>query len=379
MLKIKEYRQRQLRSELDQRRKLKLQLKKENKLFCKKCGLNEGQNWRGFPINISLKLGVNKPLCPNCMQGWRRNYNREAPEHTKPTDRDESKGIGGPKPASYTWDPDLAYMDEISQFSSLISYRQIKHSNAISYRQSDFQDFIKEDNLEGYDLTHISDNPAIKDTILEAARDFYEEIEGEFEFYQGFDEAVSDWDDGPGYASISDGGYEVAGYSMLSSYVGGGFRTGNEKLNEAIDAAESESYETALNQFKEEYEEEIKGIPEDKLNYHDLYDMGKGDLAESLSETEHDAQDELISVKFRVGFKSPKRMAENHSSPDGKEYPGVYLFFDIDGPNNYNDWWDESYIFKSLSELKSILNSRFKVFKDKYIERKEISSRRIGI
>lgn len=53
-----------------------------------------------------------------------------------------------------------------------------------------------------------------------------------------------------------------------------------------VDKEIEEGYESALAAFKEDKAEFLLGVPDEKINYGDLYELGHPDLAEELSEYE---------------------------------------------------------------------------------------------
>lgn len=77
------------------------------------------------------------------------------------------------------------------------------------------------------------------------------------------------------------GGFDKWAWTDLMAFHGGGYSAGSE-MDERINQCLAD----ALEQFKSDKAEELKDIPEDKINYHDLYDMDRSDLAEELSEYE---------------------------------------------------------------------------------------------
>jgi hypothetical protein len=81
-----------------------------------------------------------------------------------------------------------------------------------------------------------------------------------------------------------------------------------EKAQTAVNKSYEENVKFALEEFKSKYAGKIKDIPKDKLNYHDLYELDKGDLAEKLSRLEDESNgDEQSSIMFQVlcMFNSP--------------------------------------------------------------------------
>ena len=61
-------------------------------------------------------------------------------------------------------------------------------------------------------------------------------------------------------------------------------------------ATPDDAYEYAKERFIEDNEELVEEIGEDKVNYHDLYELGMGEKAEELSEMEMDMGDDSIMM-----------------------------------------------------------------------------------
>lgn len=80
------------------------------------------------------------------------------------------------------------------------------------------------------------------------------------------------------------GGFDLEYLSQVSSCVGSG--CGPDLA--AIDKSADWAYGAALEWFKETKADEIQGLPDDKLNYHDLCELGRSDLAEWLAESEYE-------------------------------------------------------------------------------------------
>lgn len=83
------------------------------------------------------------------------------------------------------------------------------------------------------------------------------------------------------------GGMSIYSYRTLRDFQ---FDSCVIKLDKAVQKAVEDAIEydqkLTLEAFKEENPEEVKGIPDDKLNYHDLYELDKGSLAEALDQAE---------------------------------------------------------------------------------------------
>jgi len=61
-----------------------------------------------------------------------------------------------------------------------------------------------------------------------------------------------------------------------------------------IERSEQKAYTEAKLWLKENYASELADVPDEKINYHELCELGKGKLAEELSEAETEWMDETV-------------------------------------------------------------------------------------
>jgi hypothetical protein len=149
--------------------------------------------------------------------------------------------------------------------------------------------------------------PELDEKIWEAVSDEWEDVSRKYELFGGTDGEEGHIEEiehksRSGFISHNDGGYQGNGFTTIGYMVGSGIQ-GNlpDKAETEIQKFYDMGLEQALEQFKEEYKDEIKDIPEDKLNYHDLYEIGKGNLAEKLSELESENNtDDQSTVMFSL-------------------------------------------------------------------------------
>lgn len=134
----------------------------------------------------------------------------------------------------------------------------------------------------------IENHPELAEKLKEAMEDVGRDIDRKYET-DGQIEEVEHMSR-PGFASTSDGGYSFTAFAPLMNLIGSG-SVGHlpDKAEEQVNKMYDYGLELAQEQFIEEYKEELKDIPKDKINYHDLYELKRGDLAEKLSEMEHEA------------------------------------------------------------------------------------------
>lgn len=146
------------------------------------------------------------------------------------------------------------------------------------------EESITERHGSGLEETHPEWDKAVKELVEK----YSEEIKDEYELYsfevEGIERKSRD-----GFISYNDGGYRGRGFAEISQLIGSGQISGlPDKAEEAIEKQYEHGVEIAQKQFIDDNKEALKGIPADKINYHDLYDMKKSDLAEKLSELENE-------------------------------------------------------------------------------------------
>ena len=99
-----------------------------------------------------------------------------------------------------------------------------------------------------------------------------------------------------GFIPFTNGGFDLMVPTDLMTMWGSGSGPSNEKINDYLQGVIESSQQDALESFVEEnksiFEElfpdvDMDNPTDDPINYHILYDMGQGDLAEKLSEHEH--------------------------------------------------------------------------------------------
>lgn len=103
--------------------------------------------------------------------------------------------------------------------------------------------------------------------------------------------------------SHNKGGLTYRNFATLSDYHFGGYGCAHEKANKELERLAEYSIDCAMESFKEQYKDELQGIDDNLINYNDLYDMGKGNLAERLSELETESlTDENSTVMHEFRF-----------------------------------------------------------------------------
>lgn len=105
--------------------------------------------------------------------------------------------------------------------------------------------------------------------------------------------------DGFSASSFNCGGYEVTAFTFVNSVIGSGTWFRSKKANAEIERQYSETCKYAAETLIEEHPE-LKGT---EVNYNALYEAGKSDLAEKLSELEQDPDgNDSIMLQIRIMY-----------------------------------------------------------------------------
>lgn len=149
----------------------------------------------------------------------------------------------------------------------------------------------------------LDENQQLNQLVRNAVESVFNAIDENFETYsKRIDEVECRSRDG--FISSNDGGWSAHSFIDLGSVV---HERGFPKLNEAIqtklNSIHEQGLKDALEDFISHHKDELKAlkVPKKKINYRDLCDLNRGDLAEDLSETERlYTSDENSSVMFQL-------------------------------------------------------------------------------
>jgi hypothetical protein len=129
-----------------------------------------------------------------------------------------------------------------------------------------------------------------------------------------------------GFIPFTNGGFDLTLPTDLHYVYGSGNGPANKKVSDEIDKVIEQSLQDALEAFCEKNSEklgfyflidQIKNPNADVINYHSLYDMEQGKLAEELSEyeTEYMSEGSTFFYQFRVMYFAADN-ARNESGDD---------------------------------------------------------------
>jgi len=224
-------------------------------------------------------------------------------------------------------------------------------------KKSDIADFVTTDSMQGADLSHISNFEPLDLVVKDAVEKGYDKLDNAYELYpvthdEGDTKAERLMESGEGFHAFHSGGWRSRGFTTVDMMSGSGYAFKNPKLEKAFQDALTEGYAEAKQNFMSEHGEQLADVPPDKINYHDLYEMDKGELAESLSEEESNSLGQYeIGIEVRVRYHAPD---STHKQIRDKN-PEIEVYIEVEGIGG--DSWHEDISFTSLSELKTKLNA----------------------
>lgn len=189
---------------------------------------------------------------------------------------------------------------------------------------------------------------AIKEAMLETA-----DLSGHYwESWQDAEEMLDDiaHEHYSGFIPFTNGGWRAMVPLNLADLVskGAGW-PGHYGIAQKLDAAEAYSYECALESFEMMCADDLEGIPRDKWNYSELYELGRGDLAETLSECEHENLQSVFWIEYRAIYYA----ADNPRNETGRDevyfYAGVNLDFEYGRDSGLIACYEETLSVADLS------------------------------
>jgi len=189
--------------------------------------------------------------------------------------------------------------------------------------------------------------------VSSAVEDAVEDVESSYEAYTT--NTLEPGGRGFRFGSGSDGGVGGEAITTLGHMSGSGGWPNNSKLNGPLLKAESDAYDYAKDEWMRANKAFLaeNGIPQDKVNYHDLHELGFSSEAEDLSEYEMEAQnDETITFRLGAFYYGPDNSREGRK---GEENMYVFALVDFDGhflPGRLITTFETTFAFKDLRDLK---------------------------
>lgn len=132
----------------------------------------------------------------------------------------------------------------------------------------------------------LDEDKELSDKIKSAVENAFETISTKYELY-AVDTRELECRSRDGFITHNDGGWEAIGFTDLSMLSSTGRLYGlPEKARDSLEKLYNQAMDEAKKEFIKKHKADLEGIEEDKINYHDLCEMGQSTLAEELSEYE---------------------------------------------------------------------------------------------
>ena len=163
-----------------------------------------------------------------------------------------------------------------------------------------------------------------------------------------------------GFIPFIDGGFNISRTVYLDYLTGSGCRLGVKDFDNAVENMSADAYEEAKKEFMEKHPE----ISEGMANYHDLYNAGKGDLAEELSMLESDFNDGFAYLEFTVHYYDKGNSKSDMSDRDSLYVCCAYNFVEY-GRNKYAKViFQRTISAKSIKTLKKLAEKAHGLFEN---------------
>jgi len=174
----------------------------------------------------------------------------------------------------------------------------------------------------------------VDEQLDEMFEELYSQTETEFEVEPNVTEIEHKSRDG--FFPFTDGGVQLVATINLAHLHGAGKDFVNEEVRNELEKVLDNCYRDSREQFiannrehlSQMFTDELLDSNSDKINYHSLYDLKAGELAEELSETEYEWMSTALFVEHRVQFYT----ADNFRNETGQDeicfLSGVNLDFE---------------------------------------------------
>lgn len=174
----------------------------------------------------------------------------------------------------------------------------------------------------------------LDESLGNAFGEITESVESDFEVEGNITEICHKSYDG--FIPFTNGGVEFTAPIGLDYAAGTGNIPNNKEVADELERATTYGYTLARQQLIENNREALNQIftkkeldeNSDNVNYHSLYELDHGDLAEELSESESECNSETFFIQHRAMFFS----ADNSRNETGKDeiyfYSGVNTDYD---------------------------------------------------
>ena len=202
----------------------------------------------------------------------------------------------------------------------------------------------------GGDVKDFSYEEDILPILKESIDDGVDEIDDYENVYNAEGEEI-EYKGRPGFIPYTDGGYEKKWFEYISILNGSGTSLPTKVLDDEMERQVGNAYEYAKERFIEDNEELVEEIGEDKVNYHDLYELGMGEKAEELSEMEMDMGDDSIMMSVKAFYYKPSNSRAENNQHTITLIGDVNLESPYHRVGNLDDYKEITFTFNSKEEL----------------------------
>jgi len=232
----------------------------------------------------------------------------------------------------------------------------------IRRRVENLQDIKK----KGWNLDRLENYPPMDNFVEGQMREMYDYLEGLSEWHNTREEETLTRapESGPGFYATQQGGWVISLYNDVSTYMSSGNFPYNGQISKAIEEADESNMKAAIESFKETNKKALEelNLPDSKLNYHDLYEINQGDLAENLDQIHMEMNyGYSVELECQLQYHKPTGWDGEDENYSEDQYPKIYMRIDVD----VGQWkMEEEFYVKNMTELKQKVPEVLKKFRD---------------
>ena len=198
----------------------------------------------------------------------------------------------------------------------------------------------------------------LNETLNEEFDNILEGVESDYDTTGNLSEICHESYDG--FIPFTNGGIDFMASLRLSDCEGSGTFPNNEKVTAELERAVSYGYEQAREAFIAANYNELKKTfvvayldnNSDRVNYHTLYEMGRGSLAETLSEFEMEYNDDTFFIQHRAMFYSEDNSRNITGEDEIYFYSGVNTDYEYGRDKGLMDCYEETVKVSDLTPNK---------------------------
>ncbi len=192
---------------------------------------------------------------------------------------------------------------------------------------------------------------ALNAHLQEAFSTLVDDVESEYEVEGTVTEVPYESYDG--FWAYTNGGLDLTVPTNLDYVYGSGRYPGNDKIGNELDKVLEYSHQTALECFVQENKTVLEQLfpdadldnpTQDIINYHDLYNMDQGELAETLSQAESESMYEggTFFLQYRVFYFKGDNSRNESGEDELYFFAGVNLDFEYGRDNGLESTYEKT-------------------------------------